>query len=336
MPSNPGPPSQETQPREDAPPARDACPACAETAFRTLFQCGDRLFGTTDENFLIVECRRCRLLRLFPWPEPRKLHRYYPPDYWFDPAASASDSLAQAWRRFAIQDHVRFVRRTLRDLPEDSRVLDVGCGGGLFLRELHLPEHRAFGLDFSLDAASVAWSGNGVPAVCGALTRAPFPPASFGLITMFHVLEHLYDPGAYLSAARGLLIPGGRLVIQVPNASCWQFLMFGAAWNGLDVPRHLIDFRESDLEVLLDAAGFEIVRRKHFSLRDNPAGLASTLAPALDPMGRRVRRAGGSPRMRLLKDAAYFLLVLASIPFTALEAACRAGSTIMIEARRNP
>lgn len=336
MPTGPSSSAQDTPPRQDAPPVPDACPACGETAFRTLFQCTDRLFATTGETFLIVECRRCRLLRLFPWPDLRHLHRYYPPDYWFDPAASAADSLAQAWRRFVIRDHVRFVRGALRNLPEDARVLDVGCGGGLFLRELHLPEHRAFGLDFSLDAASVAWSSNGVPAACGALPRAPFRPASFGLITMFHVLEHLYDPGAYLAAARELLIPEGRLVLQVPNAGCWQLLIFGAAWNGLDVPRHLINFREADLEVLLDSAGFEILRRKHFSLRDNPAGLASTLAPALDPMGRRVRRTPEKPRMRLLKDAAYFLLVLASIPFTVLEAACRAGSTIMIEARRKP
>lgn len=335
-PAEAGSESAAAPPRAAGTPARDACPACGDANFRTLFSASDRLFGTTDEEFLIVECRKCRLIRLFPWPEPQKLHQYYPPDYWFDPASSAADSLAQAWRRLAIQDHVRFVRKALRELPPDALVLDVGCGGGLFLRELHLPEHRAFGLDFSLDAASVAWSGNGVPVACGALTRAPFRPASFGLITMFHVLEHLYDPTAYLDAARELLIPEGRLVIQVPNAGCWQFLLFGAAWNGWDVPRHLIDFRESDLEGLLDAAGFETVRRKHFSLRDNPAGLASTLAPALDPMGRRVRRADGSPRARLLKDAGYFLLLLASIPFTALEAACRAGSTVMIEARRKP
>jgi len=325
------PTTPETAPPGTAP--RDACPACGEHEFRTLFRGTDRLFGTTREDFLIVECRQCRLIRLFPWPDPERLHQYYPPDYWFDPAASAADSLAELWRRIVIRDHVRFVRRALAAAPPDSLVLDVGCGGGLFLRELHLPEHRAFGLDFSLDAASVAWSTNGVPVACGALTRAPFRPRSFGLITMFHVLEHLYDPAAYLEAARELLVPDGRLVVQVPNAGSWQFLLFGAHWNGLDVPRHLINFRESDLEALLESAGFEIVRRKHFSLRDNPAGLASTLAPALDPMGRRVRRADGSPRARLLKDAAYFLLMLASIPFTALEAACRAGSTIMAEAR---
>jgi hypothetical protein len=151
---------------------------------------------------------------------------------------------------------------------------------------------------------------------------------------MFHVLEHLYDPGGYVEAAGQLLKPEGRLVVQVPNAACWQFFLFGARWNGLDVPRHLIDFKESDLAGLLDSCGFEIVRRKHFSLRDNPAGLATTVAPSLDPMARRIRVNGDSARVKLAKDLLYMALVVASAPFTLLEAACRAGSTIMIEARK--
>jgi hypothetical protein len=151
---------------------------------------------------------------------------------------------------------------------------------------------------------------------------------------MFHVLEHLYDPSAYLQAAMELLKPGGRLVIQVPNAACWQFLFFGEAWNGIDVPRHLINFRAKDLTALLDYCGFEVVRTKYFSLRDNPAGMASSIAPGLDPMARRVRQLKESDRMRLLKDVLYLGLVLGSLPLTLLEAACRAGSTVMVEARK--
>lgn len=151
---------------------------------------------------------------------------------------------------------------------------------------------------------------------------------------MFHVLEHLPDPRAYLDSARELLAPDGRLVVQVPNAASWQFRLLGRAWNGVDVPRHLFDFRDRDMERLLEGCGFAVVRRKYFSLRDNPAGLASSVAPRLDPMARRVRgvREGGA--RRLIKDLAYFALVVAALPFTALEAACRAGSTVMIEARR--
>ncbi len=303
---------------------------------RTLCHGSDRLYGTTTQSFLVVECGGCRLMRLYPRPAPAELQHYYPENYWYDPGAGTADRLAESWRRFVLRDHVNFVRRALEAAPPGGKVLDVGCGGGLFLREMNLPQERAFGLDFSVNAASVAWSTNGIPAACGALTRAPFRPGSFSLITMFHVLEHLYDPAAYVEAARGLLAENGRLVIQVPNAKCWQFLLFGEAWNGLDIPRHLIDFKEDDLVTLLGECGFEVVRRKHFSLRDNPAGLASTLAVGLDPMARRIRQLPEGPRLRLIKDLAYFGILLAAIPFTVLEAACGAGSTIMVEARRKP
>ena len=102
----------------------------------------------------------------------------------------------------------------------------------------------------------------------------------------------------------------------------------------MDVPRHLFDFRARDVEKLLARCGFKVVRRKYFSLRDNPAGLASSVAPSLDPMARRVRRVRESSGARLVKDLAYLALVLAALPLTAIEAAFRAGSTVMIEARR--
>ena len=135
-------------------------------------------------------------------------------------------------------------------------------------------------------------------------------------------------------AAHELLRPSGRLIIQVPNAACWQFLLLGASWNGVDVPRHLYDFRPADLDRMLDSCGFEVLRRKYFSLRDNPAGLATSLAPSLEPVARRVLQTKESSIERLAKDLLYAVLVAASLPFTLVEAACRAGSTIMIEARK--
>jgi 2-polyprenyl-3-methyl-5-hydroxy-6-metoxy-1,4-benzoquinol methylase len=291
------------------------------------------LYATTAESFLVVECAECRLVRLYPKPTPAQLRTYYPDHYWFDGGADTADRIADTWRRLVLRDHVRFVSRAMSDAGGQGRILDVGCGGGLLLRELGLPEDRLTGLDYSVDAAAVAWGGNGVPAVCGALTRAPFAAGSFSVVTMFHVLEHLYDPVAYIESARELLAPGGRLVIQTPNAGCWQFLLFGENWNGLDIPRHLIDFKESDLRNLLDHCGFEVERVKHFSMRDNPAGMATSMVTSLDPMSRRVRGVKETPRKKLFKDVVYFLLLLISIPFTLLEALAHAGSTVMIQAR---
>ena len=301
---------------------------------RTLFHATDRLYRTTDRDFLIIECRQCRLIRLFPQPSPRELRQYYPEDYWFVARSTTAERLEDVYRRFVLRDHVRFVRRAIRESEESGLVLDVGCGGGLFLRMLAEAGLRVAGLDFSLDAAGVAWRENGVPVVCATLSRAPFPAGSCAAITMFHVLEHLYDPVSYLETAHRLLRPDGRLIVQVPNAACWQFLLFGQNWNGVDVPRHLIDYRKSDIDTLLDHCGFEVLRHKHFSLRDNPAGFATSVAPSFDPMARRVRGIRETPGEKLLKDFAYFGLVVAALPFTLLEAACRAGSTIMVEARR--
>ncbi len=312
----------------------ESCPACGETGMHTLFSATDRLYQTTGKNFYVVECTGCRLMRLFPQPTPMELGQYYPEEYWYAPADDSVTHIEEMYRRIVLRDHVNFVEKAIAHSGTDGNVLDVGCGGGLFLALMRERGHKGIGLDFSLSAAAMAWERFAVPAMCATLTRVPLPDASCKTITMFHVLEHLYDPMAYLEAAHRLLTPGGRLVVQVPNAACWQFLLFGKDWNGVDVPRHLINFRDTELVSLLEHCGFEVVRRKYFSLRDNPAGLASSIAPDLDPMARKVRGVKESPKMKLFKNLVYFCIVLAAVPLTALEAACRAGSTLMVEARK--
>jgi SAM-dependent methyltransferase len=292
------------------------------------------LFGTTEKSFEVVECGECRLMRLFPMPSATELAHYYPSDYWFAPSADPASRIEEMYRRLVLSDHVRFVEHAIANAASKSTLLDVGCGGGLFLRLLRERGHKVMGLDFSQRAAHSTWAINRVPAMCATLAHAPLPPGKCSVITMFHVLEHLFDPGGYLESAHQLLEPNGRLVVQVPNAASWQFLLFGQNWNGIDIPRHLINFKERDLVALLDSCGFEVVRRKYFSLRDNPAGMASSIAVSLDPMGRRVRKIQESPSVRLFKDGVYFGLMLLCLPFTLIEAACRAGSTIMIEAKK--
>jgi 2-polyprenyl-3-methyl-5-hydroxy-6-metoxy-1,4-benzoquinol methylase len=295
-----------------------------------VFSGADRLYGTTQKRFSVVECSACRLLRMHPWPSIAELQHYYPDTYWFSPHDGSVSQMEETYRRLVLRDHVNFVAGACK--PAAGPILDVGCGGALFGRLLADRGYKVFGLDISHQAAKVAWGQNGIPVVTGIFSDAPFARNSFAAITMFHVLEHLYDPSAYIQAAWRLLKPGGRLVVQVPNAASWQFLLFGEHWNGLDIPRHLINFRASDIQSLLEQNDFRVLRAKHFSLRDNPAGFASSLAPALDPMARRVRGISETPGARLTKNLLYFSLVLTALPFTALEAACGSGSTVMMEA----
>ncbi len=308
------------------------CLRCGESAATVIAQGSDRLYGTTSQVFAVVRCIRCGMARLSPRPDAASLGQYYPDQYWFDPSSSPSSQWAERYRRFVLRDHIHFVLGAARAAGPGGRILDVGCGGGLLAGLLREHHAHVFGLDVSSAACRIAWQRHAVPAVTGDLVQAPFPPASLSLITMFHVLEHLPDPGAFLAVARELLAPEGRLVVQVPNVDSWQFRLLGARWNGLDVPRHLNHFRPADLRVLLNRHGFEPVRWKHFSLRDNPAGLATSIAPALDPMSRRVRRKSSG----WLTLGGHFALVLAALPFALLEAAFGHGSSVMIEARVAP
>ena len=262
-------------------------------------------------------------------PGAADLGRFYPKNYWFKPGESVAARLEEQYRRLLIRDHVAFVEQALRDAG--GPILDVGCGGGLFLGVLQERGARVLGLDNSQEAARAAWQQNRVTVLLGDLLRAPVAPESCGVVTMFHVLEHLPDPRGFLGAARELLKPGGRLVVQVPNLDCWQYRLLGRSWNGVDVPRHLTDFRTRDLEKLLGQCGFRVRRRKFFSWRDNPAGLASSLAPGLDPVARNVRGLDSSGGGKLVKDLIYLALVLASVPFAMAEAAAGKGSTVMLE-----
>ena len=310
------------------------CPGCGKSRTVTLFEATDRLFRTTDKKFKVVKCEDCGLIRLEPWPSPDELRRYYPAEYWFAPQQDAASRLEEMYRRWVLRDHLSFVLQSARDCSEKGLLLDVGCGGGLLLGLLQEQGLHVAGLETSEAAAAAAWQHNNVRVVCGDLDRAPLAPGSCAALTMFHVVEHLTDPVSYLKAAGELLAHDGRLIVQVPNASSWQFHLFGARWNGVDVPRHLVNYRERDLRALVEKCGFEIVRTKHFSLRDNPAGFASSVAPDLDPMARRVRRVTESASAKLAKDLLYFGLVVAALPFTLLEAAFGAGSSIMVEARK--
>lgn len=313
------------------PVAPSACPRCESEVYTTLFRGTDRLYGTTIRFFNVVECSNCALLRLDPKPSPEELATFYPDTYWWEEEPSSASRLAEIYRQFVLRDHVGFVSKALR---RPGPVLDVGCGGGSFLHAIEQEGRAVFGSDISQKAARTALAQYDIPAACASLPDLPFREGSFAVVTMFHVLEHLPDPLAALEATWRLLAPGGRIVVQVPNAACWQLLLLGERWSGLDIPRHLIDFRAEDLEGLLEHCGFEVRRRKFFSLRDNPAGLATSLCPSLDPVARKVRQVREGPMREMLKSMAYFALTVASAPLTLLEAAGSAGSTIMLEASR--
>lgn len=308
------------------------CLICGSAESRPFLKSRDRLFGIAPGEFSLVECSGCGLVRLDPFPAPEELGSFYRGNYWFAGGESAAGRLEETYRRVVLRDHVAFAAGSVR---APGTILDVGCSGGLFLRMMR---DRGFpdvlGLDFSADAARVAREKNGIRVLVGDLREAAIPEGGCSLVTMYHVLEHLLDPAAYLCAAGRLMRPDGRLIVQVPDRGCWEAGMLGVNWTGLDVPRHIHVFRSRDLRRLLEKCGFEVVREKHFSLRDHPAGLATGLFPSLDPVARAIRQTDSSGSVRLAKDLVYFAVTLGALPFTLVEAMFGKGSSVMMEARR--
>ncbi len=297
------------------------CPLCGVRLYETRHTLTDRLYRTTDDEFEVVECRGCGLLRMEPQPALDELAQYYPDLYW-----------AKGKTRHGPAGI--FVCKTIKQMGlTRARVLDIGWGAGDLLAGLRERGHAGIGLDIA-DSALQAAKEVGVPGTRADHSSAPFRNESFDLVMMYHLLEHIPNPDTAIREAWRLLADGGRLILQVPNADSWQYALLGRYWSGLDVPRHLYDFGRHDLEEFLGRNKFQVRRWKFFSLRDNPPALATSLAPWMEPMARRVRRPDRNALLRLCGDLAYFGLVCGCIPFAIAEAVFRRGATMMVDAEK--
>jgi len=319
--------------------AGPACPICATSDAGFYAAATDRLFGIAAGSFQLRCCRSCGCIFQHPLPDSSALASFYPRQYWWsaDPRSGFSATLGKierAYREFVGLDHVRFLQRCARASGRGRSLLDIGCGNGTFL---HLARRRGFvphGMDRSEHAVAAARAQYDLPVRQGDIGSDLWQGHSFDFITMFHVLEHLPAPGKALEYASGLLKPGGSLILQVPNASSLQARAFGARWYGLDVPRHLINFTPRSLGMLLDRAGlsWKIVRR--FSLRDNPASLASSVAMRLDPIGRRGRGKATNAIVEGALELMYLGLFLLALPPAWIESIFGHGATIWVHAKR--
>lgn len=105
-------------------------------------------------------------------------------------------------------------------IPEHSgrSLLDVGCGIGNFLQQAQRAGWRVAGLDLSPSVAAYAREQRGLDVKSGSIeSTTSFPPASFDVITMFGVIEHLANPDASAKECARLLRPGGVLILQTPS-----------------------------------------------------------------------------------------------------------------------
>jgi SAM-dependent methyltransferase len=157
-------------------------------------------------------------------------------------------------------DNAGRVRRIDAFVREQSSagesVLDVGSGLCVFLARMKEHGFRGTALDPDPRAVDHARHVVGVDAVCADFMQAA-DLGTFDLVTFNKVLEHVADPVALLSRAREFVAGGGYVYVEVPDGEAAA--MEGPGREEFFV-EHLHIFSPSSLALLIDRAGFSVVR----------------------------------------------------------------------------
>ncbi|MEX2221172.1 MAG: class I SAM-dependent methyltransferase [Candidatus Rokuibacteriota bacterium] len=234
----------------------------------------------------VVRCARCGLLMTSPRDDDATLGRIYAE------LADHSSEVEDGARSRTVADRLALVG-SYRRLP--GRLLDVGCGTGVFVCAAQDGGWEATGVDAS--AWAVAMGGQRCPRArfrAGLLSEIDFPAGSFDVVTLWDVLEHVPRPVETLEKIRSWLALDGWLFLSLPNAESRIARLMGKRWVLL-LREHLWYFSPATIAALLSRTGFMLdsVRPKlvPFSLAhilDRLAqypGAAGTIAGRLPAIG---------------------------------------------------
>jgi SAM-dependent methyltransferase len=236
-----------------------SCYLCGSDRSAPFLSAQDDLTGKPG-RFQFVTCAACGLRFQNPRLTVEHVKSYYDDEYIAHRKKTDWGALTRFFE-WVMDRHDRqkdaLVSRYVR-LGADSRVLDVGCAVGTFLQKIRSRYgSRTAGVDFKDLGANP--SLDGVDFRCGLFYEQDFGNDRFDLITMWHFLEHDYDPLRTLATARDLLSGDGRLIIEVPRLDSMTFRLYGDRWPGLQAPQHTVLFDRANLLAAVDAAELDVV-----------------------------------------------------------------------------
>jgi 2-polyprenyl-3-methyl-5-hydroxy-6-metoxy-1,4-benzoquinol methylase len=264
-----------------------SCPLCGAASEEEflLLQPADH-----PHPYRLVRCRQCGLGYLNPRPDQQSIRQFYPDEYeWYQPPVRRQSwwKNCQQHLRRLVMSHcfgnppaltswwekllARLAAPWLRPTPDsqiglpyqgEGRLLDFGCGSGWYLHKMRELGWQVTGMDFNASVARQVEERFGIRVHVGTLPHPEIQPASFDVITMGAVLEHVHRPHAVIEAAARALRPGGYLMVSVPNFASWGLRVFGPDWWGLQLPHHLLHFTPLTLRRLLEQHGLQ-VRQLH-------------------------------------------------------------------------
>src|SRR5215213_3871898 len=231
------------------------CVLCGGAELKPLLHPHDQKRKRPRWNYHVVRCTDCGLLYRHPGIRADRLGDLYA-------TGRYADFLAGKYtrKRIARYEVAMAPFGPLFAAGDGRRVLDFGCGNGLFLDIAHERGFACHGVDLAEDAVEAARrKPSGRHVHHGSPVEVPeIAAGGFDVITMWSVLAHLARPAEDVAMLRSLLAPDGVLVLLTVNANSLKLKRQLERWGGF-TPNHLAFFAPATLKRLLRRAGFAAV-----------------------------------------------------------------------------
>ena len=239
------------------------CPLCGDKAVAGYKAIQD--YSVSGETFWLWDCRKCGLRFTVPAPAPDQIGAYYQSEGYISHSDTREGFINKVYH-IARDYMLGQKRRMVEAVTSSRRLLDIGCGTGYFLGHLKARGFETVGVEVDENARAYARNRFGLDVYAPEVLENGKMEGPFGAVTLWHVLEHVHDPGLYLNRVADLLPKGGSLLIAVPNFTSFDAGWYDTLWAGYDVPRHLWHFRPDTLIRLVSGHGFALHAQKSLPL----------------------------------------------------------------------
>jgi SAM-dependent methyltransferase len=234
------------------------CYIC-ESDHSEKFLIGEDDLTGKEGQFLYVKCNKCGLVYQNPRLPVNQIKEFYDSEYIAHRKKKDWGILTPLYER-AMTKHDRDKHKLISryiNLNSSSRILDVGCAVGTFLLWLQNKYNcEIHGVDFKEDLTFPGFEK--INFWQGLFYEQNIPENSMDLITMWHFLEHCYDPGKSLEMAKKVMKKDGKLVIEIPRLDSLTFKLFGKNWPGVQAPQHTALYNKESFIKLLEKHDLEI------------------------------------------------------------------------------
>jgi 2-polyprenyl-3-methyl-5-hydroxy-6-metoxy-1,4-benzoquinol methylase/Zn ribbon nucleic-acid-binding protein len=222
------------------------CPLCNAENHKKFLTVKDHMI--TKESFNILECSACGFHFTNPRPSLLNIGHYYKSEDYVSHSSSKKgfiNSIYNLIRNYTIKQKVNL----LKSLSKKTEILDIGAGTGHFLNACKTNGFSVLGLEPDEDAVNFA-KNNFQLDLKPLATLYELESNSKDFISMWHVLEHVYNLKQDFTEIVRVLKDDGFLIIAVPNMESYDAKIYKENWAAYDVPRHLYHFRKLDIEQL--------------------------------------------------------------------------------------